>query len=309
MNDSAQFPQEQNEDGSFNRQKDAFTQWVKADGSSAFTPDSNRYHLYVSYACPWAHRIIIARALLGLNKAIGMTVVDPIRNDHDGWAFRHGEGYSEDSINGFKLLKEAYLATDPYYNQRITVPVLWDKKTNQIVSNNDDDLLRMLPMEFKALAETPLNLYPKNLKDEIDSWNEEIYQKVNNGVYRSGFATTQEAYEQAVYPLFETLDKLDIKLVDRTYLFGSEMTETDIRLFVTLIRFDAVYVGHFKCNLKRMVDYPNLFLFTKNMANHPKIAPTINMDHIKRHYYYTHDDINPTKIVPAGPDLTDYFTD
>lgn len=307
MNADGQLPKEQGKDGSFERQEDAFAQWVKADGSSEFLPEPDRYHLYVSFACPWAHRIIIARSLLGLEDAIGMTVVDPVRNDEDGWAFRDGDGYSEDPINGFKLLKEAYLQTDPIYNQRVTVPVLWDKKTNRIVSNNDDDLLRMLPQEFKVLAKTPIDLCPVDLAEEIDTWNELIYEKVNNGVYRAGFATKQSAYEDAVSSLFETLDRIESHLKGKQFMMGERMTETDIRLFVTLIRFDAVYVGHFKCNIRRVFDYPNLLKFTKKMAHHPSIAPTINMDHIKRHYYYTHDDINPTRIVPVGPDLGIYF--
>lgn len=298
-----QFPDEQDAEGNFQRQEDAFDQWVKADGSSPFPAERERYHLYVSLACPWAHRCIIVRKLKALEDVIGMTVVDPIRNDEDGWAFTDGPGHSPDPINGFSLLKDAYLATEPGYRGRVTVPVLWDKQTGKIVSNNDDHLMRILCYEFDAFTDVRLDLVPESLRGEIDTLNERIYETVNNGVYKAGFATSQQAYEAAVYPLFETLDELDIRLRERRFLFGDEPLETDWRLFVTLIRFDAVYVGHFKCNLRRIADYPNLQRYLEALYQWDGIAETVNFDHIKRHYYVTHDDINPTQIVPVGPIL------
>jgi len=302
---SAQFPDEQGETGEFERQDDAFREWVTRDGSSRFPAAAGRYHLYVSWACPWAHRTIVVRRLKGLEKIIGMTVVDPVRDDR-GWAFREGPGHTADPINGFKFLSEAYLLTEPHYRGRVTVPVLWDKQTKRIVSNSDDDLLRMLNSAFDGLGVNDLDLYPKEHRTEIDQLNQLIYETVNNGVYRAGFATTQSAYESAVVPLFQTLDQLEDRLSKRRYLFGDRPLETDWRLFVTLVRFDAVYYGHFKCNLRRIIDYNNLFSYLCDLYQEPGVAETVNFDHIKRHYYYTHDDINPTRIVPLGPiqDLT-----
>jgi putative glutathione S-transferase len=294
----AQFPDEQSTDGAFVRQQDAFRQWVRAGGE--FPPEAGRYHLYVSYACPWAHRTIIVRALRGLEGAIGMTAVDPIR-DERGWAFRDGPGFSRDPINGFAYLSEAYLATDSRYRGRVTVPILWDTKTKRIVSNSDDDIMRMFETEFEALATKPLDLYPANLRSEIDAWNERIYETVNDGVYRAGFATAQRVYERAAYRVFETLDALEERLAPRRYLFGDRPVETDWRLFVTLVRFDPVYYGHFKCNLRRIKDYENLYGYLRDLYQIEGVAETVNFDHIKRHYYYTHDDINPTRIVPIGP--------
>lgn len=296
----AQFPGEQSLEGQFIRQQDAFRGWVTADGQSGFPAETGRYHLYVSWACPWAHRIIILRHLKRLEGAIGMTVVDPIR-DERGWAFRDGVGHSKDPINGFEYLSEAYLATDPSYTGRVTVPVLWDKQTGRIVTNSDDDLLRILNCEFNAFTKSDLDLYPAEHRSAIDRLNELIYENVNNGVYRAGFATAQSAYERAAYSLFETLDHLDGMLYDRRYLFGDLPLETDWRLFVTLIRFDPVYHGHFKCNIRRIADYPNLYGYLRDLYQIDGIADTVNFDHIKRHYYFTHDDINPTRIVPVGP--------
>ena len=295
-----QFPDEQSAAGEFKRQADAFREWVTADGSSGFPAAAGRYHLYVSLACPWAHRTIIVRKLKQLEGVIGMTVVDPIR-DERGWAFRDGPGHSSDPVNGFRFLSEAYRATDPGYRGRVTVPVLWDTVTKRIVSNSDDDLMRMFNGEFDRYTESRLDLYPERLRRDIDEWNEALYEQVNNGVYRAGFATSQAVYEKAVRRLFETLDRLEQRLSDRRYLFGSEPTETDWRLFVTLVRFDAVYHGHFKCNLRRIVDFPQLFGYLKDLYQTDGIAETVNFDHIKRHYYVTHDDINPTRIVPVGP--------
>ena len=298
----AQFPAEQSQTGEFKRQEDAFRDWVKRDGSTAYKPERDRYHLYVSLACPWAHRIIILRKLKGLEDVIGMTVVDPVR-DERGWAFRDGPGHSHDPVNGFEFLSEAYHATDPTFDGRVTVPVLWDKQTKRIVSNSDDDLLRMLNSEFSDFAANNYDFYPDDLREEIDRLNDIIYKRVNNGVYMAGFATRQRPYEFAAKKLFETLDELDARLASQRYLLGSRMTESDWRLFPTLIRFDAVYHGHFKCNLRRIVDYPNLWPYLRDLYQHEQVAETVNFDHIKRHYYVTHGHINPTRIVPIGPAL------
>jgi glutathionyl-hydroquinone reductase len=296
-----QFPNEQSVAGEFRRQADAFRQWVTNDGSSGYTAAGGRYHLYVSWACPWAHRTIIVRKLKKLEPVIGMTVVDPIR-DERGWAFREGDGHSLDPINGFRFLSEAYGATDPSYRGRVTVPVLWDTVTKRIVSNSDDDLMRMFNGEFNRFTDSPIDLYPEERRKEIDELNEFIYENVNDGVYRAGFATSQRVYEKAVRRLFDALDQIETRLTDRRYLFGPRFVETDWRLFVTLIRFDAVYHGHFKCNIRRIIDYPSLFAYLKDLYQTGGIAETVNFDHIKRHYYITHDDINPTRIVPIGPD-------
>ena len=301
MSITPQFPTEQTEDGEFNRQTDAFREWVTADGSTGYPAARDRYHLYVSWACPWAHRTIIVRKLKSLEQVIGLTAVDPLR-DERGWAFRDGPGHSRDPVNGFHFLSEAYRASDPGYRDRVTVPVLWDKMTGRIVSNSDDDIIRMFNSEFAQFTSAGIDLCPNSLRAEIDHLNEMIYEDVNNGVYRAGFATTQRAYEQAARRLFSTLDRLENRLSGQRYLLGDRMVETDVRLFVTLIRFDAVYHGHFKCNLRRIVDYPNLFGYMKDVYQSDGIADTVNFDHIKRHYYMTHHDINPTRIVPLGPD-------
>lgn len=255
----------------------------------------------MSWACPRAHRTIIVRKLKKLEDVIGMTVVDPIR-DERGWAFREGPGHSTDPINRFRFLSEAYVATDPTYKGRVTVPVLWDTHTKRMVSNSDDDLMRMFNREFNRFTDSTLDLYPAGLQKDIDELNTFMYENVNDGVYRAGFATSQRIYEQAVRRLFDALDQLDSRLTDRRYLFGPQFVESDWRLFVTLIRFDAVYHGHFKCNLRRIIDYPNLFGYLKDLYQTDDIAGTVTFDHIKRHYYVTHDDINPTHIVPLGPD-------
>ena len=300
MQGQPQFPNEQTDTGEFKRQDDAFRDWVTADGQSGYPAATGRYHLYVSLACPWAHRTIIVRRLKRLEPVIGMTVVDPIR-DERGWAFRNGPGHSLDSLNVFHFLSEAYHATDPDYRGRVTVPVLWDRVTKRIVTNSDDDLMRMFNAEFNRFTDSTLDLYPPPLREQIDALNSVIYEQVNNGVYRAGFATSQQAYEQAARRLFDQLDELEIRLRDRRYLFGSEFVESDWRLFVTLLRFDAVYHGHFKCNLRRIVDYPHLSGYLKDLYQVPGIAETVNFDHIKPHYYMTHHDINPTRIVPIGP--------
>jgi len=293
---------EHNDQGEFTRQEDQFRDWVTRDGSSGYPAEPDRYHLYVSLACPWAHRTIIMRKLKKLEDVIGMTVVDPIR-DERGWAFRNGPGYSEDPINGFKFLSEAYKAIDPNYNARVTVPVLWDKQIGRIISNADDDIMRMFNSEFDDFTDSELDFYPEELRDEIDEVNDFVYPNINNGVYQAGFATTQQSYEQAVRNLFDALDQIEERLSNQRYLVGARLTEADWRLFTTLIRFDAVYHGHFKCNIRRIVDYSNLYGYLRDLYQHEGIAETVNFDHIKRHYYVTHTDINPTQIVPVGPEL------
>ena len=293
MSVRAQFPDEQTTDGEFQRQDDAFRDWP--------VPVAGRYHLYVSLACPWAHRTIIMRKLKGLEPAIGMRVVDPIR-DERGWRFGEGAGFSEDPLHGWAFLSEAYFATDPGYRGRVTVPILWDKERNRIVNNSDDDILRILETEFDAVARhNDVDYYPAQYRAEIDELNREIYLDLNNGVYRAGFATSQRAYERAVRDVFRVLDQLESRLASRRYLFGATPVETDWRTFVTLVRFDAVYYGHFKCNLRRIADYPNLWGYLRDLYQFRSVGETVDFDHIKRHYYYTHDDINPTRIVPLGP--------
>ncbi|MBU6338140.1 MAG: glutathione S-transferase family protein [Acidobacteria bacterium] len=291
---------ETDERGAFVRQQSAFRNWVRADGSTEFPPEAGRYHLYVSLACPWASRAIIYRKLKGLEEAIPMTVVDPVR-DAKGWRFFDDD---PDPVNGFEYLAEAYELTEPGFSDRVTVPLLWDTKTGRAVNNESSEIIRMLNSEFNEFAENPeLDLYPEPLREEIDEINARVYDSVNNGVYRAGFATTQEAYEEAFDELFGELDRLDALLADRRYLLGDQITEADWRLFVTLVRFDPVYVGHFKCNLRRIADYPNLSGYLRDLYQQPGIAETVNLDHIKRHYYMTHPQINPTGVVPKGPEL------
>jgi putative glutathione S-transferase len=293
-----QYPDE-SKDGEFVRQDDAFRAWVRADGSGEYPVARGRYHLYVSLACPWAHRTIVMRKLKGLEEAIGMTVVDPVR-DELGWKFT----FEPDPINGFTYLSQAYRKTDPAYRARVTVPVLWDNVTSRIVSNSDDDILRMFETEFDAVAKhNDVEYYPAEHREEIDSLNAEIYDKINNGVYRAGFATTQSAYERAAREVFGALDSLEQRLASRRYLLGSAPVETDWRLFVTLVRFDAVYYGHFKCNVRRVVDYPNLWGYTRDLYHFRGAGQTVDIGQIKTHYYFTHEEINPSRIVPIGPSI------
>lgn len=298
----AQFPDEQSEDGEFARQEDSFRHWISADGSTPFPAIAGRYHLYISLACPWASRTLVALKLKGLDSAIGVTVVDPIR-DERGWAFRDGPGYSTDPINGFKFLAEAYTASHPGYKGRVTVPVLWDKESRAIVNNSEDEICRMFNDAFPTLSHQDIDLFPKDLAASQDSLSEFIYDKINNGVYKAGFATSQRVYEKACLALFAALDEMEQRLKTSRYLFGQRIVESDWRLFCTLVRFDAVYHGHFKCNLRRIIDYPSLSGYLRDLYQQPHIAETVNLDHIKRHYYITHDDINPTGIVPIGPIL------
>ena len=298
--DSATVARERNDAGAFVRQTSAFRDRVTADGSSGHPAVAGRYRLYVSLACPWAHRTIIVRELKGLADAIPMTVVDPVR-DQRGWRFLPEQ---PDLVNGFTFLSEAYAATEPGFAARVTVPVLWDTETGGIVNNESADIIEMLNSEFDAVANRPaLDLYPEDLRDEVDELNAWIYDRINDGVYKAGFAVSQSAYEAAVLPLFEALDTLEERLADRRFLFGDVQTLADWRLFTTLVRFDAVYVGHFKCNLRRIYDHPNLFGYLRDLYQTPGVAETVDFDHIKRHYYVTHGDINPTRVVPVGPVL------
>jgi len=297
---TAQFATETNDEGAFVRQRYTIRDRITADGSSGFLAEPGRYHLYVSLACPWAHRSIIVRRLLKLEDVISMSVVDPIRDDR-GWAFRDGPGYSSDPVNGFQFLSEAYLATDPSYTGRYTVPCIWDRQTGRLVTNNYPDITIMFETEFGAYGDPAIDLYPTQLRAEIDEVAALIYSDVNDGVYRCGFATTQSAYEQAFDALFARLDWLEERLSRQRYLVGEQLTEADIRLFPTLARFDAVYYGHFKCNLRRLMDYPNLWAYARDLYQRPSFGETVNFDHIKRHYYGTHNAINPTRIVPKGP--------
>jgi glutathionyl-hydroquinone reductase len=305
MSTQAQFPGEQSEDGEFERQEDAFRDWVSRDGMTFYPAAAGRYHLYISLACPWASRTLIVRNLKGLRDAVGVTVVDPVR-DERGWAFRDGPGHSQDPINRFRFLSEAYAATDPHFDGRVTVPVLWDTGTHRIVNNSEDDICRMFNDAFGGLGDCSVDLFPEDIAKEHTELAAFIYDRVNNGVYKAGFATGQRAYEQACRALFVALDELDAHLANRRYLFGTRIVEADWRLFCTLVRFDSVYHGHFKCNVRRITDYANLQGYLMDLYQQPGIADTVNFDHIKRHYYITHDDINPTRIVPIGPvlDLT-----
>ena len=302
MATAGQFPEEMSESGEFARQEDAFRQQVSTDGSTPYAAEAGRYHLYVSLACPWAHRTVIARHLKGLAPAIGLTVVDPVR-DERGWAFRDGPGFSRDPVNGFKFLREAYHASQPGYRGRYTVPVLWDRQTRGIVNNSEDDICRMFDGPLAGLGRSATVLFPPAIEVEHARVAADIYEHINNGVYRAGFATTQAAYDGACRDVFAALDRYAARLAMRRFLFGVQPVEADWRLFCTLVRFDAVYHGHFKCNLRRILDYPSLQGYLCDLYQQPGIAATVNLDHIKRHYYVTHDDINPTRIVPLGPIL------
>lgn len=294
--------------GRFVRQDSQFRNWVTADGSAGptgkagFKAESDRYHLYVSYACPWAHRTLIFRALKGLEEMIPVSVVHWLMAEN-GWTFESGEGVIPDPINNASFLHEVYTKANPTYTGRVTVPVLWDKQTNAIVCNESSEIIRMLNSAFDEVGALPGDYYPPDLREEIDALNARIYPNVNNGVYKAGFATTQEAYEEAIAPLFETLAWLDERLSQGRYLTGDRLTEADWRLFTTMVRFDPVYVGHFKCNLKRVVDYPNLWGYIRDLYQVPKVAETVNFQHIKGHYYESHKTINPTGVVPLGPEI------
>jgi glutathionyl-hydroquinone reductase len=286
--------------GVFVRQPNLFRNRMTADGSSGYRAEPGRYHLYVSDACPWASRAIIVRKLKALDEVISMTVLDPIR-DERGWAFREGADHSADPINGFEFLRETYLTSDPDYGLRPTVPVVWDRDTGRIVSNDFHTITIDLETQFEAYTNSRLELYPRALRSQIDEINSFVFENVNDGVYKAGFARTQEAYGRAVTLLFDALDTLDRRLSTQRFLLGERLTDADIRLFTTLVRFDAVYHYHFKCNLRRLTDYPNLWGYARDLFQTPGIGVTVNFDHIKRHYYLTHAHLNPSRIVPAGP--------
>jgi putative glutathione S-transferase len=296
--------------GRFVRSQSQFRNWITPDGSAGptgkagFRAEPGRYHLYVSLACPWAHRTLIFRKLKGLQEAISVDIVSPLMFDK-GWEFdaERPENGTADRLFGARALSEVYVKADADYTGRVTVPLLWDKQTGTAVSNESSEIIRMFNSAFDGVGAAAGDYYPKALAREIDAVNERVYETVNNGVYRSGFATTQEAYEEAVSALFATLDELDARLGRQRYLIGDRITEADWRLFTTLVRFDPVYVGHFKCNIRRIADYEHLSGYLRDLYQRPGIAETVNMDHIKRHYYMSHETINPTRIVPMGPAL------
>ena len=292
---------EEHSDGAFVRQTSRFRNWVTADGASGFTPEAGRYHLYVCRACPCAHRTIIARSLMGLEQAITISYLDPIR-DERGWAFTQ-PGHYEDPVNGFAFLSEAYHRSDPGFSDRVTVPVLWDKRQATIVNNESADILRMLSTVFAPLAEHPVVLYPAGLEGAIDELNEHIYENVNNGVYVAGFSSRQHVYEYAVRRLFAVLDELDQRLASSRFLFGSEPLETDWRLFTTLLRFDAVYQIHFQCSLRKIAEYPHLWPYLRDLYQWPGVRETVCFDEIRAHYSGTHGALNPTGIVAVMPAL------
>jgi len=288
--------------GEFVRRDSQFRARITADGSSGFPAEAGRYHLYASLACPWAHRALLYRKLKGLEGAISVSIVGPVSRD-DGWEFTEEPGCIPDIINEARYLRQIYVKAEPRYTGRVTVPVLWDTATGTIVNNESSEIIRMLGSEFEAFASSHEDYYPQALRPQIDAVNEHVYMSVNNGVYRAGFATTQEAYERAFNALFGALEQLDSRLARSRYLVGDQITEADWRLFTTLVRFDAVYYGHFKCNLRRIVDYPNLSNYLRDLYQVPGVAETVGMDHIKRHYYASHLHLNPTGIVPKGPEL------
>ncbi|MGD1888645.1 MAG: glutathione S-transferase family protein [Cohaesibacteraceae bacterium] len=295
--------------GRFIRSEAQFRNWITADGSpgpsgkGGFKAEAGRYHLYVSLACPWAHRTLIFRKLKGLEDMITVDVVSPLMYDK-GWVCDAEQpGATTDRLFGFQHMSDVYVKADPTYSGRVTVPVLWDKQTGTIVSNESSEIIRMLNAACDGIGAKPGDHYPQALHSEIDAINERIYHAINNGVYKSGFATTQDAYEEAVSELFKALDEVEERLSTNRYLVGSQITEADWRLFTTLVRFDPVYVGHFKCNIRRIADYPNLSGYLRELYQTPGVADTVSLDHIKRHYYMSHETINPTRVVPVGPEL------
>lgn len=299
--------------GAFVRKPSTFRNWITADGapgpsgSGGFKAESGRYHLYVSHACPWAHRTVIFRALKGLVPHIGLSVVHPDMLS-EGWTFATDfPGATGDTLFGLPFARDIYLRADPHMSGRVTVPILWDKAKGTIVSNESSEIIRMFNGAFDAITGNTADFWPEDLREAIEPVNARIYDTLNNGVYRCGFATTQGAYDAAIGPLFDTLDWLEARLAAHRYLMGDRVTEADWRLFTTLIRFDPVYHGHFKCNRARIVDYPNLWAYTRELYQWPGVAETVHLDHITRHYHYSHETINPHRIVPTGPRL-DYMT-
>jgi putative glutathione S-transferase len=291
-----------NEDGEFERQETSFRDRVRDDPDAEFPVEAGRYHLYVSYACPWAHRTLLVRALKGLEDVVSYDVVDPYR-DEDGWQFTpEKDGCTPDTVNGFDYLREAYRAADPNVTGRVTVPVLWDREEGTIVNNESAEIMRMLDVEFDRLAGRDVDLYPEGLRSEVDRVVDAIYEPINNGVYRAGFANSQSAYDEAVADLFDALDHWDEVLADRRYLAGDRLTEADVAMFTTLVRFDEVYHTHFMCNRRLIREYDNLWPYLRELYQLPGVAGTVNVDHITEHYYTTHPDVSPKRIVPVGPD-------
>jgi glutathionyl-hydroquinone reductase len=288
--------------GEFVRAVAGFRNWITADGTSGFKAEPGRYHLYVSLACPWAHRTVIFRNLKRLEEVVSLSIVDPVMND-DGWEFSDGPGCIPDTVNGFRYLREAYTTADPQYTGRVTVPVLWDRQTRTIVSNESSEIIRMFNSAFRAFTPVTTDYYPEPLRPQIDAINAVVYECVNNGVYRCGFATSQAAYDRAFDALFATLDELEMRLGKSRCLVDETLTEADWRLFTTLVRFDAVYYVHFKCNQHRIAEYPNLSRLLLELYRIPGAAETVDIDHIKRHYYMSHPHLNPSRIVPKGPVL------
>ena len=295
--------------GRFKRRESCFRNWITANGSpgpsgdDGFKAEAGRYHLYVSYACPWAHRTLIFRMLKGLEEAISVDVVH-YHMGEEGWVFDpSAEGATPDTVNGKKRLYEVYLEADASYTGRVTVPMLWDKSRSTIANNESSEIIRMFNSAFDSAGAREGDYYPQELRAEIDEINASVYSNVNNGVYKCGFSTTQEAYEEAFSALFAELDALEERLSRQRYLVGDTLTEADWRLFTTLVRFDPVYVGHFKCNLRRIADYPNLSNYLRDLYQVPGVAATVNMDHIKRHYYGSHLTLNPTGVVSVGPEI------
>ena len=291
---------QQDQKGRFQRNPTTFRNQITADGSSGFPAVSNRYHLYVSYACPWAHRALIMLQLKGLTEAISISVVDPLMAE-DGWEFSDFPGTIPDTVNHARYLREVYAIADAKYTGRVTVPILWDKQTASIVNNESREIIRMFDTQFGDIAQNEIDLYPNELQEKIDRAIDDIYDPINNGVYKAGFAKSQEAYEEAVKKLFVALDYWEEILAQQDYLCGDSLTEADICLFTTLFRFDAVYYVHFKCNLRHIWDYPNLWNYVKKIYQQPQIKATCNLEHIKLHYYQSHPHINPSGIVPYGP--------
>ncbi|MFB6140175.1 MAG: glutathione S-transferase family protein [Halosimplex sp.] len=292
-----------NDDGEFEREETTFRDRVSDNPDARFKPESGRYHLYVSYACPWAHRTLLIRALKGLEDAVSVDVVDPYRDD-GGWQFTpEKDGCTPDRVDGSDYLREVYQKADPDATCRVTVPVLWDRDEETIVNNESEEILRMLDTEFDPVAERDVDLYPEGYRDEVDGIIDDIYDPINNGVYRAGFASSQEAYDEAVDELFDALDHWDEVLADQRYLAGDRLTEADICMFTTLVRFDQVYHTHFKCNVRAVHEYEHLWPYLRDLYQTPGVAGTVRMDHIKEHYYTTHPDVNPKRLIARGPDL------
>jgi glutathionyl-hydroquinone reductase len=288
--------------GHFLRPSTTFRNRITADGSSGFKAESGRYHLYISWACPWAHRTAIMRKLKGLEDVISLSVVDPIMGE-EGWAFSDYPGSIPDSVNGTQYLRDVYITADPKFTGRVTVPILWDKETNKIVNNESREIIGILDAEFADFVKNDINFYPENLQGKIEETIEAIYEPINNGVYRAGFATSQAAYEEAVSQLFDALDYWEEVLDQQRYLCGDAITQADWCMFTTLLRFDAVYYVHFKCNLRHIYEYPNLWNYLKDLYQQPGVKETCNLEHIKLHYYKSHPNVNPSGIVPLGPIL------